>query len=91
MKQNGKPMDLLSSVEVFSETMAERFSNGRNSMFIIVSDGDRSLFSSFGQDDEHMDAMSTVIYQNDEVRDIIQGALSLAIVAKIRDRRDDAD
>jgi len=84
MKQNGKPVDLLNSVEMFVETMSERFGNSNSSIFAIVSDGNQSLLASFGSDDEHMDAISTVIFQNDEVKDIIEGSLALAIAAKIK-------
>lgn len=91
MAQNGKSMDLLSSVEVFVETMNERFGNGNSSIFAIVSDGKQSLLASFGSDEGHMDAISTVIYQNDEVQDIIEGSLALAITAKIKGYGHDND
>lgn len=83
-KHNGKPVDLLGSVEVFAETMSERFADGRSSLLIIASDGKQSQLCSFGSDDEHMDALSTVIYQNEEIKDVVEGALALAITAKIR-------
>jgi deoxyxylulose-5-phosphate synthase len=84
MKQNGNPVDLLGSVEMFTEAMHERFGNSKSSLFIIVSDGDMSLLNSFGADDQHIDAISTVIYQNEEVKDIIMNALALAIAAKYK-------
>ena len=77
-------MDLLSSAEVFCETMNERYSHGKESLLIIASDGDKSLLSSFGADEEHIDALSTVIYQNGELFAIIEAALALAITAKIK-------
>ena len=91
MAQNGKPVDLLNSVEMFTETMNERFADGKSSLFVIVSDGKQSLLCSFGADDEHVDAISTVLYQNQEIQDIIMSALALAIAAKYKAQDDDTD
>lgn len=90
MAQNGKAVDLLSSVEMFSEAMAERFCGGKNSLLIIASNGDRSLFLSFGEDEDIVDALSTTIYNNDELEDIVQYSHALAICAKAK-RPDDND
>lgn len=89
MAQNGKPVDLLSSVEMFSETMAERFCGGKNSLLIIASNGDRSLFLSFGEDEDIVDALSTTIYNNDGLEDIVQYSHALAICAKAKRPEDD--
>lgn len=89
--QNGNPIDFLGSVEMFTEAMSEHYGNSKNSLFIIVSDGNQSLLCSFGQDDEHIDAMSTVIYQNEEVKHIIQNALALAIAAQYNSQDHDTD
>ena len=77
-------MDLLGSVEVFAETMHERYADGNSSLLVIASDGKQSLLSSFGSDEAQMDALSTVIYQNEEIKDVIEGGIALAITAKIK-------
>jgi len=84
MEQNGKPVGLLDSVKMFSETMAERFCDNKNSMLIIASDGNTSAYLSFGDDDNIADALSTALYNNDELFGIVQYSLALAICAKAK-------
>lgn len=89
MAQNGKPVGLLDSVEMFSETMAERYCDNKNSMITIASDGNTSAYLSFGDDDNIADALSTALYNNDELFALVQYSLSLAICAKAKHPRDD--
>lgn len=81
---NGKPVDLLNSLEMFAETMEERYNGYNNSLLAIASNGDQSLLSSFGSNEAIIDALSTILYQNSEFFAIVQIALSLAIAAKYK-------
>lgn len=91
MGLNGKPMDLLGNVELFCDTMSERFGNGKSNMIIIASNGDNSLFTSFGTHDAHLDTISSALFNDDELFCLIQSALALAITAKLRQEENDDD
>ena len=87
--QNGKPVDLLDSAEMFSEAMAERFCDNKNCMVIIASDGEKSVFLSFGNDDAIADALSTALYNNDGLFGLVQYSQALTICAKVNNQGDD--
>jgi len=84
MSQNGKPMDLLNSADVFADTMAERYDRGNNNLTVIASDGERTLCRTFGSNEDVIDALSSAIYNDDELFAIVQCSLALAIVHKLK-------
>lgn len=82
MEQNGKPLDFIGNVELFSGTMEERFDNGRSAMVVVVSDGVNTYTDGFGGEVDLIDALSTAMCGDEDLLRIVQISLSLAITAK---------
>lgn len=80
-----KKIGFLKSVEIFGNTMGERFINRgqNNSMLIIASDGEKSLQIAYGSDDELLDALSTVLYMNAPLCELVHRALGLVLMSKV--------
>ena len=91
MSQNGKPVDFLSSVEVFSETMEERHGKGKNNLTIIASNGAITYDYGFGTTEDTIDAMSTALYNDEDLFNIMDVSLALAKTAKLRDQTKEDD
>lgn len=82
---NDKNMGLLKSVELFGDTMGERFfSHGdNNSLLIIASDGNKSLQIVHGTDEDLLDAISTVLYMDPALCEVMYRALGLVLMANV--------
>jgi hypothetical protein len=93
MERNGKPIGFLESVDLFSDTMNERHMSGgtANGMLIIASDGDNSTRIIDGNHNTLLDALSTILYKDEGLFDLIESALALAIVARLKSDDDDTD
>lgn len=91
MKQNGKPLDYLGNVELFASTMEERFAGEKNTLTIIASDGTGTYDLGFGTNEDIIDALTTALYNDDELFSIVQIALAQAISNKYNSADDDTD
>ena len=82
----------LQSVEVFADTMGERFTDHDpdNCLIIIARDKDHTLEIMFGDNDEALvDALSTALYQSQELCAMVTQALGIVMAAKIRNQNRD--
>lgn len=85
MAQNGH-ISFLESVEVFADTMGDRFTdkNSDNCMIIIARDKDQTLEVMFGNDpDVVLDAVSTALYQSAGLTEVVAQALGLVAMARV--------
>ena len=93
MGLNGKPIGFLESVELFGDTMGEQHMNvGKpNGMIIIASDGDKTIRFVDGDDNTILDSLSTVLYSDKTLFNLLESALALAITARLKSDNDDTD
>lgn len=93
MELNGKPIGFLESVELFGDTMGEQHMNAGkpNGMIIIASDGDKTIRFVDGDDNTILDSLSTVLYSDKTLFNLLESALALAIVARLKSDDDDTD
>lgn len=93
MAINGN-IGFLNSVEIFADTMGERFTdnNPDNCLIIIARDRNQTLEVMFGEDDDVLlDALSTAIYQSDGLEAMVTQALGIVMAAKIRNQQQPED
>lgn len=86
MANNGN-IGFLKSVEVFADTMGDRFTDNdpNNCMIIIAHDKEQTLEVVFGGNgDSMLDALSTAIYQSEGLADLIIQALGIVVTSKIK-------
>lgn len=92
MNNNGKHIGFLESVDLFADTMSEQhMSSGSNAMLIVASDGDQTIRILDGDCGTIIDALSTAIYQDEELFKAVQASLALAITAKLKQEGGDDD
>lgn len=86
MANNGN-IGFLKSVEVFADTMGDRFTDNdpNNCMIIIAHDKEQTLEVVLGGNgDSMLDALSTAIYQSEGLADLIIQALGIVVTSKIK-------